>query len=174
MLPSHSQGGSAIVANAFGKAVSVSSTGELDQGLREAFLVTCYQVCFNHRWHPVSVGRPLPRPLVRLCAGRPWAIVTAFNPGARRIPDAANRHRDCALLRCLRSLRPAALLRTRHVDPSRVWPDEAGWWFCPAPVIRTCRIARQFGQLGLVAGNASGAARLIEVGRCQTRGGVRH
>jgi hypothetical protein len=131
--------------------------------IQAAFAATDYLVETGAGTIRVRIGRrhaALDDRLGRL----PWAIVTAFNPGARRRPASDNRKADAALRRRLEARAPAVLLRTRHRDPDREWPDEAGWLFAPADAEGAERLGREFGQVAVVHGPADAPAALRSCG----------
>jgi hypothetical protein len=131
--------------------------------LQAAFAATDYLVETEAGTIRVRIGRRHPSLDDRL--GRlPWAIVTAFNPGARRWPASDNRGADAALKRRLAAGAPTVLLRTRHRDPDREWPDEAGWLFAPADAVDAERLGREFGQVAVVHGRADAPAALRTCG----------
>jgi hypothetical protein len=71
-------------------------------------------------------------------------IVSAWNPGGRRLPEAVNRARDGVLHQELLAigLRP---LRVRGRSPDHSWCEE-GWRFAHLPA-RTGALLRRYGQL---------------------------
>lgn len=89
-----------------------------------------------------------------------WAIVTADNPGSRRLPAGENRRRRRELA--------AALDRAgwRHLpacglDPDGRWPPEPGWLVCGAPRGELIALAGRFGQAAILAGRVGEVARLV-------------
>jgi hypothetical protein len=117
--------------------------------LRAAFAATDYLVDTGHGPVRVRVGERHEQLDSRL-GGESWAIVTAFNPGARRSSASANDHADQALASRLAARSPQVLLRSRHVDPAGDWPVEWGWLFAPAQADEADRIGRAFGQAAIV------------------------
>ena len=138
-----------------------TSTG-LEPTLAHAFARTEYRIRHDSGPAVVRIGERLPAGLQRACRGRAWAILTAFNPGAQLAEPQTNARSDRALVRRLRALRPAMLLRSVHRDPQRRWPDESGWWLCPIALEQACRIGREYGQLAVVAGGPGGRAEIFE------------
>jgi hypothetical protein len=127
--------------------------------LATAFAAAEYLVEAGDETLRVRIGRRHPR-LDARTGGRAWALVTAFNPGARRQPEAANHAADAALARRLRRRRPDVLLRCRNRDPAGRWPDEPGWLFAPATAAEADRVGREFGQAAVVYARAGEPASL--------------
>jgi hypothetical protein len=112
----------------------------------------------------VRIGRRHPA-LDERVGHRPWSIVTAFNPGARRRDDDANRASDAALRRQLDALAPAVLIRCTNRDPAGDWPDEPSWLFAPADADAADALAAAHGQAAIVFGRPGEPASLRFVDR---------
>lgn len=114
-----------------------------------------YRVRIGHR-HPMLDER---------VGHRPWAIVTACNPGARRRDDDANRVSDAALRRQLDALAPSLLIRCTNRDPAGDWPDEPSWLFAPADAETADALAAAHSQAAIVFGRPGEPASLRFVDR---------
>lgn len=127
--------------------------------LLEAFAATEYVVETSGEEITIRVGQTTPS-LDSLLQGRPWAVVTAYNPDGVRHPGAANAAAQRALEQCLQQLRPAQLLEVCNRDPVGNWPDEPAWLFTPDDIRHADRLARRFGQRAIVTGQAGEPAAL--------------
>jgi hypothetical protein len=124
----------------------------LPESIRRAWLATDYRVRLpGGGYANIHCGQPLPLPLQSLLAsnGDPWGYITAWNPGAVRLPLTANRARQRRLRDTLKSL------DLRWYGGVGVGPG--GWREASlfVPGIRYARLdelARHFGQLGVVRG----------------------
>lgn len=124
--------------------------------LLAAFLAAQYRVFLPDGEQRLAPGRPFNSVIGR--AGMPWALLTAFNPGARSQPDAAN---DVAQARLL-----ARLGGARHA----CWPginSDADGGHVERSVLalgigagEADALAREFGQCALLAGTLGAPARL--------------
>lgn len=89
-----------------------------------------------------------------------WAIVTADNPGSRRLPAGENRRRRRELAAALDRAGwwhlPACGL-----DPDGRWPPEPGWLVGNAPLAALSELAGGFGQAAILSGRVGDEARLI-------------
>lgn len=132
--------------------------------LTQAFAQTRYLIGTAHRVFELRIGDRPPLALRRAVRGRPWAILTAYNPGARLASMRRNRAADRRLRQRLVRLQPRLLARSIHKDPTGRWPDEAGWLICPIGRERARRIGREFGQVAIVAAGWGGRAEILECG----------
>lgn len=88
------------------------------------------------------------------------AFVTAWNPGSRPAAAAANAAAAATLEERLRA-RGYRLLAGRGVDPAGRWPAEESVLVLGLDHDAACRIARQFGQAGLVCAGDDAVPRLV-------------
>jgi hypothetical protein len=89
-----------------------------------------------------------------------WAIVTADNPGSRRLPASENRRRRRALAGALDQA-GWRHLPTRGIDPDGRWPPEPGWLVGDAPPAALIALAGRFGQAAILTGRAGAVAQLV-------------
>lgn len=139
--------------------------------LQAAYGATAYRV-----WLPAGglgevvelrVGQACPA-LSRHLAGQPggWMVITASNPGSRRLSAAENRARQEALAGLLRSLN-LPFLAAENVADDGLWPVEPGF-FVAAPVLDrelARALGQRWGQLAVLYGDGpDGAAELLWCG----------
>lgn len=111
-------------------------------------------------WAVIRVGAPLPAALAALLGpGEPWGFITAWHPGSRPAPRAANHRAQRALLAALR--RQARLIRPA------IGVGEGGWrepslWAAGVSHAQLRRLARGYGQLAFVHGGAVAALALTD------------
>ncbi|MFT0531308.1 DUF3293 domain-containing protein [Castellaniella hirudinis] len=87
-------------------------------------------------------------------------ILTACNPRSRLLRPAANRRRTQALRHALAQLdRP--WLPACGLDPTRIWPDEPGFWIPGLPLAQGLGLARRFRQNAIVWCPDGQAAQLV-------------
>ncbi len=110
----------------------------------------------------LRIGQRGDRWLQRLGVGT-LAIITAENPGSRRLEPACNRRRDRALARRLDRL-GWPRLRTRAVDPLGHWPVELGWAIPGMDRYCARAMAANLGQVALVWLQTGQRARLLYTG----------
>ncbi|MCC5865917.1 MAG: DUF3293 domain-containing protein [Wenzhouxiangella sp.] len=131
---------------------------DLDPALLDAFLAAEYQVVDGEARLSLTIGRRHPKLDQRL-RRHPWAILTAFNPGANQLPDDANQQRHNQL-QAASALAGLESLPTINRAPGHNWPDEHGLLLL-APDRRWLILqARRFGQLAVVCGEPGGQALL--------------
>ncbi|MFW5926505.1 MAG: DUF3293 domain-containing protein [Wenzhouxiangella sp.] len=131
--------------------------------LVRAFLQTDYLVSTAAGSLTVRIGAEHPR-LDRQIGYRPWAIVTAFNPGATESASGDNRRRHARLVERTERAGLASLPACNR-DPSGSWPDEPGLLVYPCDSDSARKLAREFGQLGVVTGAPGEMARLELIGK---------
>lgn len=92
-----------------------------------------------------------------------WVILTAWNPGSQPLPEAANRERQSALEVALleRGFEPYA---GENAADGLDWPVEESCFVPGLGEAEATALAREFGQLALVAGGAGEPPRLVWVG----------
>lgn len=133
------------------------------RALQSAFATTDYQVTIQAVPLVFRVDRGLPPPLARWVgahAGRASAwLITAHNPGGRRIEAGTNAAR-AALLDTLLDRHGLSRLPAVNRDPEGGWPDEHGWLVAGLEEGRARALGRRFGQAALVA-VGTGTARLV-------------
>ncbi len=117
--------------------------------LAEAYARTLYRVdgAFT-----IAVGGPCPE-------ARPWAFLTACNPGSEPLPDAENARRTEALKAALAGWE---VYPGESTSPEGEW-REASFFVVGIDEAAAADVARRFGQLAFVCGDG-GAARLVWVG----------
>lgn len=87
------------------------------------------------------------------------AIVTAYNPGSERVPDASNEAADSTLRAGLEE-RGYVTRDTVAIDPDGAWPDEPGCLVLGMDSGDARVLGRAFGQNAVVVIDAGGNARL--------------
>ena len=128
-------------------------------GLLKAFLETEYRVWPQAGAVTVRIGSTAPDLETRL-GQRPWAILTAFNPGGARAEESANREAHERMRQRLERDFGVELHPASNVDPTGCWPEEASLLAVEPGASTVHLIAREFGQLGVVAGRPGRAAEL--------------
>lgn len=128
------------------------------EGLLQAFAATHYLARIDGSEYVIRAGRAH-ETLDAALAARPWAVLTAFNPRARRSDDETNlvRHRqllDTVADRGWES-HPAV-----NRDPEGIWPDETSLLVVDARPDALDAIAEAFDQAAIVTGRNSEPARL--------------
>lgn len=93
-------------------------------------------------------------------AARDWAFISAANPGARPMPDEINARRHNALRAAL-DADSYPLLPGQGLPASPRWKPEPSWFVMGVPLQRAVALARNFGQLAIVAGERGSAPKLI-------------
>lgn len=130
----------------------------MPDGLLRAFATTEYRVHIGGRELVIQPGRRHDD-LDDAVGQRDWAIVTAFNPQARRIDEDANGDRHRNLIEAVRSkgweAHPAV-----NRDPSGHWPDELSLLIVEASPRDLDSLAESFGQAAIVTGHPGTPARL--------------
>lgn len=118
--------------------------------LLQAFLATDYEARIDGRQYVLHPGR-LHKSLDAALAGRPWAVVTAFNPRARLVDESANRKRHQDLLDTVAArgweVHPAV-----NRDPCGTWPDEKALLIVDADLPELDGLAERFEQAAIVTG----------------------
>lgn len=130
--------------------------------LVRAFLDTDYVVSAAEEPYTVRIGRRHPQ-LDRRIGNQPWAIVTAYNPGAVDRSDVENRRAHASLVRMAESTGLRTLSACNR-DPSGQWPDEPSLLLYPCAGDMAKELALEFGQAGFVAGRAGTPAELWLIG----------
>ncbi len=130
--------------------------------LLQAFLQTDYRILLRSGALDVTVCERHPR-LDEIIMERDWAIVTAFNPGARIDAADINEQRHRQLLAAVADAGLDALPARNH-DPHGQWPDEQSLLVIGAEPDWLIALAQHLGQLALVAGRPGGEAELWLLG----------
>lgn len=130
--------------------------------LVRAFLDTEYVVSAGGEPYIIRIGRTHPR-IDRRIGNQPWAIVTAYNPGAVDRSEVDNRRRHASLVRMAEST-GLRTIEACNRDPSGQWPDEPGLLLYPCAGDMAKELALEFGQVGFVAGRAGTPAELWLIG----------
>jgi hypothetical protein len=137
--------------------------------LWEAYQCSEYWIGTAPRALCLCVGKPAEglRELIRVeapeaefGAATPWAYLTAWNPGSRRLPEAENRIRGAELEAKLRAA-CACILPGKGKDPEGQWPEEVGFLAVGLEAARAKELGREFGQYALLAGRGEGKVRLL-------------
>lgn len=140
---------------------SVAVSNHRDDLVR-AFLDTDYIVFTADKPCAVRIGRKHPQ-VDRQSGNQPWAIVTAYNPGAVDRSHVDNRRRHERLVDRVEAAGLGTLSACNR-DPSGQWPDEPGLLLYPCPVETARDLALEFGQAGFVAGRPAMPAGLWLIG----------
>ena len=126
--------------------------------LLDAYLATTYRVILDDGPEDVRIGWTHPG-LDRKTSARCWAIITAFNPGSRRLPDKANRQRHVRLQDRV-EVAGLGCWSTRHIAADGRWPEEEGLLLADVDDQWLHEQAREFGQLGVIHGHRRAPAEL--------------
>jgi len=133
----------------------------VDERLAAAYRLTDYRIRLpGHGYVSLRIGRPPPERLQALAGQAHWGFITAWNPGAVRVPVTANRQAQRALLAELRS-EPA----TDRILPG-IGVGPSGWHEASLFVVgpgreRFRQLCHSYGQLACVVGRGAGAAELL-------------
>lgn len=131
----------------------------MDEALLEAFHATAYHVCLDTvTWATIRVDLPLPARLAAAVGSRPWAFITAWNPQARRRPPAENLAAQGELLAALQA-QPGVVVHPAIGVGTSGW-SEPSLFVAGAGVHVLDKLARTYGQLAYVHGEAGSAALL--------------
>ena len=134
----------------------------MNERLREAFRKTAYHVNLNTlSWATIHVDVPLPDELMAVVGTRPWAFITAWNPGACRRSAQDNMGAQEALFSALHdqpevNIYPAiGVGRNDWVEPSL--------FVVGIETAVLDSLGRHHRQLAYVHGHADGVAHLREL-----------
>lgn len=123
----------------------------MDECLLAAYLATDYRVRLRRGgWASIRIGEALPVALAAWVDGHPWSFVTAWNPGSRHLPRAANRKAQHALLVSLRGC-PETVLVAAGVGVGADWREASLFAVGPSMAAMDA-LARRFGQNAYVHG----------------------
>ncbi len=134
-----------------------------DTSLDQAFRETGYQVQLPAQTLTLHIDQRQPALDAWLSQqGLPprWSLITACNPGARRLADADNKQRQQALQAALEGV-GWHWYPSLAVDPAGKWPDEPGAWIAGMDEDAGRIVAATWEQLALVCRDAAGFARLV-------------
>lgn len=153
---------------------STTATGTVPQppaaALEHAYRLTRYQVRLpGLPPRTLRVGQRGDHWLARLGVAT-LAIITAENPGSRRLAPARNARRDRAFARRLDRL-GWSRLRSRAIDPRGAWPVEHGWAIPGMDRHRARTLAADLGQVALVWVESGQRVRLFYTGVSPSRRG---
>lgn len=123
--------------------------------LLRAYLATTYRVFLSDEAVDIRIGRKHRR-LDELLEGRPWAFISACNPGSVLKEDNAARHR--ALLDRLDGY---ALHQGVGIPDGEDWPPEQSVLVSGIMERDAVSIGREFGQNAIVCGEKGQVARLV-------------
>jgi len=126
--------------------------------LLQAFLQTDYRILPRSEALGVMIGERHPR-LDETVEQRHWAILTAYNPGARRDEGGANERRHQQLLAVIADA-GLDFLPACNRDRQGQWPDEPALLIIGAESDWLISQAQRLGQLAVVAGRPGDAAEL--------------
>lgn len=138
--------------------MNTEAASQSPEDLLQAFSATDYRVRVAGGDHVVRPGRRHPA-LDDAVAGRPWAVITAFNPNARQLDDADNAARHRRLLAAVDRLGLEAYPAVNR-DPRGDWPDETALLIVDAGLDVLDALAAEFGQAAIVTAGTGRAARL--------------
>ncbi len=131
----------------------------MDEFLLEAFRATAYHVNLDTvTWSTIRVDLPLPEEFAPAVASRPWALITAWNPQARRRPPAENLTAQRELLAALNSQPDVTVYPAIGVGTSG-WA-EPSLFVTGLGIDVLDSLARKHAQLAYVHGQAQGTAHL--------------
>lgn len=131
----------------------------MDEFLLEAFRATAYHVNLDTvTWATIRVDLPLPAELAPIVGSRPWAFITAWNPQARRRPQAENLAAQRELLAALQD-QPGVTVYPAVGVGSSGW-IEPSLFAIGVDIDVMDSLARKHAQLAYVHGQAYGAAHL--------------
>lgn len=131
----------------------------MDEALLEAFRSTAYHVCLDTvTWAVIRVDLPLPAALAATVGSGTWAFITAWNPQARRRPQAEN---EAAQRQLLDEVRRTA---TARAYPA-IGVGTSGWaepslFVTGLGMSALDALTRAHGQLAYVHGKGNGPATL--------------
>lgn len=91
------------------------------------------------------------------------AIITAHNPGSRRVSDRDNARAESALRRRVLAAGYASV-PSRGVDPAGRFPDEPGLLVLGIEAAAATTLAREFAQAAIVVIEAMATPRLVMLG----------
>ncbi len=135
----------------------------MNEFLLEDFRNTTYHVVLDTvRWASIRVDLPLPAELATLVGARPWGFITAWNPQARRRPQAENLAAQQALVDALGKLPQVAVYPAIGVGQTG-W-SEPSLFVIGADVPTLDALMREHAQLSYVHGEADGPAELRMLG----------
>lgn len=143
--------------------MSTDVASNAPENLLRAFSATDYRVRVDGREFVVRPGRRHAQ-LDAALGDRPWAILTAHNPGARRVDEAGNRARHQRLLDTLAQRRLEAHPGVNR-DPAGGWPDEPSVLIVDPGLEELDALAELFGQAAAVTGRSGDMARLRFYGK---------
>jgi len=135
----------------------------MDEFLLEAFHATAYDVSVDVvTWATIRIDLPLPTELHAVVGAAHWGFITAWNPQAKRRPNAENRIAQQALVAALEALPGARVFAAIGVG-------NAGWaepslFVTGVDVAALDALAREHAQLAYVRGTGAGAAQLRVLG----------
>ncbi len=125
------------------------------KALIPAYQNTTYRVFIRGESIDIRIGRRQFR-LDELLGGKPWAFISACNPGSVRTSDNPERHR--ALLEKLVGLEQHPGI---GIPDQGDWPPEESVLVAGIVEPEAIRIGREFGQNAIVCGEGGKAARLV-------------
>jgi hypothetical protein len=131
----------------------------MNEFLLEDFRNTTYHVVLDTvRWASIRIDLPLPAELTAVVGARPWGFITAWNPQARRRPQAENLAAQQALVDALGKLPQVAVYAAIGVGQTG-W-SEPSLFVIGADVPMLDALMREHAQLSYVHGEAGGPAEL--------------
>ncbi len=143
--------------------MNTHAASQTPEELLRAFSATEYRVRIDGAEHVLHPGRAHAA-LDAALDKRNWAVLTAFNPQARRLAETNNRRRQRQLLDTLADCGLETHPAVNH-DPGATWPDEPAVLIVDIASAHLDDLARAFGQAAAVTGRVGEAARLRLYGR---------
>lgn len=131
--------------------------------LAAAYAATTYRLLLPEGVLDLRLEQPSPRLREWLAGqgGGEFVIITADNPASQRLTADENSLRQAQLAASLQQAgyrcQPAANI------PDGDWPTEQGFLVLAMPIAEVLLLARKFGQLAVVHGNAGGVPQLLWV-----------
>lgn len=135
----------------------------MNEFLLEDFRNTTYHVVLDTvRWAAIRIDLPLPAELAAVVGAQPWGFITAWNPQARRRPQAENLAAQQALVDALGKLPGVAVYPAIGVGQTG-W-SEPSLFVIGADLPTLDALMREHAQLSYVHGEADGPAELRMLG----------
>lgn len=140
------------------ESMNTDAASNSPESLLQAFAATEYRVLVSGRDIVVRPGLRH-RDLDDALDGRPWAILTAFNPRAVQVGAAENRTRHRRLLDTVGNAGLETHAAVNH-DPGGEWPDEKALLLVAIEAPSLDALADTFEQAAVVTGRPGRTARL--------------
>lgn len=144
-------------------ACGVTSLSSRGAQLQATYVAARYRVQWQGRWVELVIGarNAVVDALLRRLRVQGWALITAYNPGSRRVAPLRNELAN-------RRLRNALIAHGWRVLPTLVdgpgWPAEPGFFVLGLPMPIAAALGRCFGQAAVVCGARNAAPVLVWCG----------